>query len=61
MHKHYLTGAAVMLLCLTVLAGCGETQESNCVCGKYHTGPFAGIIKFFHRIVYFFKNLFGKN
>ena len=35
--------------------------ESNCVCGQYHTGPFAGIIKFFHKIVYFFKNLFGKN
>lgn len=39
----------------------GETHESNCVCGQYHTGPLAGIIKFFHKIVYFFKNLFGKN
>lgn len=36
-------------------------QESNCVCGKYHSGPFAGIIKFFHKIIYFFKNLFNKN
>ena len=36
----------------------GETQESNCVCGKYHTGPMAGFIKFFHKIIYFFKNLF---
>ena len=47
--------------CHTDLGSGGETHESNCVCGKYHTGPFAGIIKFFHRIVYFFKNLFGKN
>ena len=37
----------------------GETQ-SNCVCGQYHTGPFAWLIKFFHRITYFFKNLFGR-
>ena len=47
--------------CHTNLDSGGETHESNCVCGKYHTGPFAGIIKFFHIIVYFFKNLFGKN
>ena len=32
--------------------------QSNCVCGQYHTGPFAGLIKFFHSITYFFKNLF---
>ena len=41
--------------------GCGKymgEQQSNCVCGQYHTGPFASIIIFFHRIVYFFKNLF---
>ncbi len=37
--------------------GGGETQ-SNCVCGQYHTGAFAGIIIFFHRITYFFRNLF---
>ncbi len=36
----------------------GGKEESNCVCGKYHTGPFAGLIKFFHHIAYFFKNLF---
>ena len=36
----------------------GGTQNSNCVCGKYHTGPLAGLIKFFHKIIYFFKNLF---
>lgn len=36
------------------------TPESNCVCGQYHTGPLAGITQFFHRIIYFFKNLFGR-
>ena len=35
------------------------TQQSNCVCGKYHTGPFAWLVKFIHTIVYFFRNLFG--
>ncbi len=34
-------------------------HQSNCACGQYHTGPFAGLIKFFHSIIYFFKNLFG--
>ena len=38
----------------------GGSQQSNCVCGKTHTGPFAGIVKFFHRIIYFFKNLFNR-
>ena len=38
----------------------GEDHQSNCVCGKNHTGPFAWLIRFVHRIVYFFKNLFGK-
>ena len=33
-------------------------QQSNCVCGQYHTGPLAGLSKFFHSIIYFFKNLF---
>ncbi|MCR5783200.1 MAG: leucine-rich repeat protein [Clostridia bacterium] len=33
-------------------------QQSNCACGQYHSGPFAGLIKFFHTIIYFFKNLF---
>ena len=36
-------------------------KESNCVCGEYHTGPFAWLIRFLHKIVFFFKNLFGKN
>ena len=35
----------------------GSQQQSNCVCGQYHTGPLAGIIIFFHKIAYFFKNL----
>ena len=35
-----------------------EETQSNCVCGKHHSGPFAFILIFFHRIVYFFKNLF---
>ena len=34
--------------------------EPNCACGQYHTGIFAGVIKFFHSILYFFKNLFRK-
>ncbi len=46
--------------------GCGaylgtpepNKPQSNCACGQYHSGPFAGIIIFFHRIAYFFKNLF---
>ena len=39
----------------------GEQQNDLCVCGKRHTGPFAGLIRFFHRIIYFFKNLFARN
>ena len=34
-----------------------EKPATNCVCGQYHTGPFAGIVKLFHKIVYLFKNL----
>ena len=45
----------------TVSGDDGEGHQSNCVCGKNHTGPLAWLIRFFHRIVYFFKNLFGKN
>ncbi len=37
----------------------GEKQ-SNCACGEYHTGPFAPLICFFHKIAFFFKNLFGR-
>ena len=33
--------------------------ESNCVCGQYHTGPVAGYIRFFHSLIYFFRNLFN--
>lgn len=36
-----------------------ERPASNCVCGEYHTGAFAWLIKLFHRIAYFFKNLFN--
>ncbi|MBQ7637440.1 MAG: CAP domain-containing protein [Clostridia bacterium] len=42
--------------------GCGTYMgelQPNCACGKTHTGPFASIIIFFHRIVYFFRGLFG--
>ena len=39
----------------------GAANESNCVCGQLHTGPFAGLIRFFHKIVWFFRNLFGMN
>ena len=35
-----------------------HSGSGRCVCGKYHTGPFALIRYFFHRIAYFFKNLF---
>lgn len=38
-----------------------DVLESNCACGRCHTGPFAGIIRFFHLIIYFFKNLFSEN
>ena len=37
------------------------SAPGDCVCGASHTGPFAGLIRFFHRILYFFKNLFGNN
>ena len=35
-----------------------EKPQSNCACGKYHSGAFSGLIRFFHSIIYFFKNLF---
>lgn len=38
-----------------------EENEPNCICGQHHSGPLASIIIFFHKIVHFFKNLFGKN
>ena len=38
---------------------CGADLKGGdrCKCGEIHTGPFAWLIKFFHTIVYFFKNL----
>ena len=33
---------------------------NRCKCGKIHTGPFAWLIKFFHSIQYFFKNMFKR-
>lgn len=53
-------GDGICDVCGKALHSGGNPQESNCVCGKVHTGPFAGIIKFFHRISYFFKNMFRK-
>lgn len=32
-------------------------SEMQCVCGQYHTGTLAPMIRFFHRIIYFFRNL----
>ena len=46
--------------CDATVDNSNSTQKSNCVCGKYHTGTFAKLIKFFHKIIYFFKNLFSK-
>ena len=39
---------------------CGADLKGGdrCKCGQIHTGPFAWLIKFFHSIQYFFKNLF---
>lgn len=38
---------------------CGASLlQSNCSCGKNHTGPLSGLVIFFHKIIYFFKNLF---
>ena len=39
---------------------CGTELVKPCACGKVHTGFFAPVVKFFHTIVYFFKNLFKK-
>lgn len=37
--------------------GADLNAGNRCKCGKVHTGPFAWLIKFFHSIQYFFKNL----
>ncbi len=39
---------------------CG-TCTRNCICGKYHSGPLSRIIIFFHKIAYYFRNLFMMN
>lgn len=44
--------------CGARVGGGSSEQQSNCACGQYHTGFFAPIIKFFHSIIYFFKNIF---
>lgn len=36
------------------------SHSGNCVCGKTHTGPFAWLVIFFHRITFVLKNLFSK-
>lgn len=37
-----------------------EEQQDKCpYCGKMHTGTFGSIVRFFHQILYFFRNLFG--
>ena len=40
--------------------GSGSSAGNKCpFCGQTHTGFFGGIVGFFHRIAYFFRNLFG--
>ncbi|MBR5427432.1 MAG: DUF4091 domain-containing protein [Clostridia bacterium] len=40
---------------------CGESIVNACkLCGEVHTGFLGSIVGFFHTIVYFFRNLFGK-
>ena len=41
------------------VCGAVTVAQPECACGKVHSGPFAGLLRFFHRIVYFFRNLFG--
>ena len=39
--------------------GSQQNEQGKCsYCGQTHTGFFGGLIAFFHRIAYFFKNLF---
>ena len=42
--------------CAALLAEQHETG-TKCVCGKYHTGTLAPLIRFFHSIIYFFRNM----
>ena len=39
--------------------GAQAAPKSNCPCGKYHDGPFASVILFFHGIIPFIKSLFS--
>ena len=43
-----------------VMIGLEIEPRPNCVCGETHTGPLAGMLRFFHRLVWFFRNLFGQ-
>ena len=38
----------------------GDQGDVCKYCGKVHSGPMGGILKFFHNIAYFFAHLFGK-
>ena len=49
--------------CGTYLGGSSTPGEQGDICkycGKVHTGPLGGLLKFFHNIAYFFAHLFGK-
>ena len=38
----------------------GTEQERCPYCHQTHTGPVAGFVGFFHKIIYFFRHLFGR-
>ena len=42
---------------------CSKTLSGDVCkyCGKTHTGAFGGLVRFFHSIAYFFRNMFGGN
>ena len=48
--------------CGVVLTETPPAQEADrCpYCGQPHTGAFGSILRFFHNLIYFFQNLFGK-
>lgn len=54
------TGVKGHYTCGVYCKHCGADLNggNRCKCGKVHTGSFAWLIKFFHSIQYFFKNLF---
>ena len=37
-----------------------QSEGEPCVCGEIHTGFFAPLIRFFHRIVWFFRQLISR-